>query len=458
MNNYIGFDGFQGKIGNIGPNGIMGITGPRGFQGAAGNVGYPGINGVKGSKGITGPKGFVGFKGFDGLKGSDGPIGPPGPTGPPGPQGDAGIFKRGPVGRNGYDGFLTTYKKGKIDKLLSIPNSEPDNEPEPSSDPKSTYSDPLTSRIYMPLAPSSDAYCPAIPGTKINGVVNGLVGIANIQGSRFFQLSCQPINMIYSDNFFKRKPSYVFNPEDFYQGNLGSNGPNGFDGVRGYQGVPGPKGPVGNLGPHGPNGFNGMVGAEGPIGDRGPRGDRGISGKNGIQGDQGLAGPPGENGDKGLRGPSYVGKQGLYGYPGKVTVNYDKCLPIQPSSTPQFNCPTNYWLTGMHTDSNKNYYGVCCPYLIYDDVNFSGNIESTNIYTKSTTYSTVYADKNGKPYPKANEYTNFQIKDSNVFKNIYNINPILPLNFGNYEFGYSVYDLQGLYQNDIRDYYKASLD
>jgi len=437
--NKSGYDGFQGKLGLKGPTGAQGITGPSGFQGIAGNVGYPGINGVKGGKGEVGMKGFDGFQGNAGLDGPDGPIGAQGNPGANGPIGNAGILKRGPVGKNGYDAFLATYDRGRIDNMLNgVISQNSDN--------------PLLTKITGLFSNGGAAYCPGIAANS-SGIVNGFQGINNYttqaNNSRSFNLTCTPINLIYDSNFLLAEKYYVFNPETFYQGNLGSNGVQGFRGVKGYQGVQGIKGIVGKHGPVGPDGFPGNVGPDGPIGERGPRGDQGPPGVNGEAGKPGIQGPQGEVGDIGDRGPSYVGAQGKYGYQGKVSVDFTKCVPLTPSRNPFFNCPNDTWLAGIHTDIYGNFGGACCPYIIYDD----------NSLEKYDNRGIIDADKNGKPYPKANLYEGSQVTDQTRYRNLYNsYNPSVPINNVSGVFTNKTQnDLQILFQNDVKAYYNSTL-
>jgi len=446
--NKIGYDGFQGRSGLQGPHGIKGITGPIGFQGIAGNVGYPGINGIKGVKGKVGLQGFDGPKGFAGINGADGPIGEQGDKGDDGPIGNAGIIKQGPVGKNGYDAFLTTYTKGQIDDVFNITKNKNlpvvDNAIVPDNNP-------LLTKVLMPLAPPVngfiiDAYCPANNYFNDSGVVvNGFQGVTNFPGqNRLFSLTCSPVNLIYNSRFFEQEEYYVYNPETFYQGNLGADGVQGFRGVKGYQGVPGTQGPVGNHGPVGPNGFPGNVGDDGPIGERGPVGDRGIPGINGEVGPRGIKGPKGVIGEIGNRGKSYVGKQGKFGYPGKVTVDFLGCVSTIPSSSPTFDCPNNTWLSGMHIDQNNNYRGACCPYVVYDDD------------TYDTQLNVKYADKNGKPYPPPQKYLTTQVRDVSRYRNLNVYSPELRNQYV-VPYGKRLYDLQGLFQNDVKAYYNSTL-
>jgi hypothetical protein len=146
----------------------------------------------------------------------------------------------------------------------------------------------------------------------------GPSGAAGTVGSRWFQGSGVPSNIIGNENDF-----YLdLNNGDVYQkmllgppfilvwnkvGNIeGPTGPTGATGA-GAVGATGAQGPTGPTAPTGPQGSPGSGGSQGPTGPTGPTAPTGPQGSQGIQGPTGPTGPTaptGPQGSQGIQGPT----------------------------------------------------------------------------------------------------------------------------------------------------------
>jgi hypothetical protein len=367
----VSIDGFQGKFGNTGKIGPTGIDGNIGYQGISGNIGLSGTIGQPGLTGPIGLKGSIGPSGLSGKNGSTGPTGPIGNQGRDGPQGPPGSLTRGPNGKNGYDGLLTTLQKNQVMSILSGQAN--------ANNLVAVSGNPINGIIH----------CPIVMG-KENAIANGIIDAGN--GIR--SLNCTYVQMVYKDSFYSPDGYYRLN-ESFDQNNLiGSNGPQGYQGppgligVQGRQGIPGLPGKMGKPGKPGNPGMDGPIGFKGLLGISGSNGN---DGPIGITGDQGPNGPIGQ---MGKTGPSYVGPQGYSGYSGSVSIDFPKCLAIQMSTVAVFDCPNDYWLTSLKKDGGV-YGGLCCPLTVGDnneptnfDVGIDGNkYQSPNLKSIEKTYN-----------------------------------------------------------------------
>ena len=347
-----GFTGSQGDIGFTGSVGFAGSAGPNGFTGSQGDRGYTGSTGDKGNIGFSGSAGIQGFNGSRGFAGSAGFNGSVGFTGSAGFNGSRGF-----TGNTGVTGF--------------------------------TGSQGLQGNI-------------GFTGSKGNVGITGYAGSRGITG---------------------------FNGSRGFQGFVGSQGDTGYGGSQGVIGFTGSKGDQGDPGYIGSSGFQGSAGFQGSqgfvgsVGLQGYAGSRGFSGSRGTQGLLGPQGPIGYTGSQGLRG--YTGSAqpawrtfrvvngarqenvvadqeqdvlDLIAGPGitlttdadldSITINADTAANILADISVVQNIPTGDTSTLVYNNSGIFTFTSASA----DDIVAAANIDLSNYYTKSETYSKAETD------------------------------------------------------------------
>ena len=344
-----GYTGSQGAKGDTGDTGFNGSAGPQGFTGSRGIQGYTGSQGFDGSmgfqgsagvRGYTGSRGFVGSTGEDGVRGFDGSVGFSGSRG-----------FQGPIGFSGSAGFT-----GSI----------------------------------------------GFSGSQGDIGNTGFAGSAGFAGSRGF---------VGSQGLF---------------GYTGSTGATGLQGNAGVMGYTGSQGDTGLQGFQGSAGFQGSQGFDGSVGFTGSRGLLGYSGSRGFtgsQGAQGLLGPQGPSG--------FTGSDGLVGFTGSQAISWrtfrvvgqDNVIADQEEDVIEFIAGPGMTITTdtaldtitFTTDGVANILADIAVVentptgnvsrLEYDDAGTftftsasaddivaAANIDLSNYYTKSETYSKVETD------------------------------------------------------------------
>ncbi len=348
-------------------SGVTGFTGSQGAQGNIGPTGYAGSAGANGFTGSKGPQGFVGSTGFAGSMGFGGSAGPQGYNG-----------SRGFVGSTGEDGFT------------GLTGSQGFN----------------GSRGFQGFSGSA-GYTGSIGNQGVIGFT-GSKGDVGLQGSRGFV------------------GSQGFNGSRGQIGLTGSQGATGFNGSQGLQGFTGSRGFDGDVGFQGSMGFQGSAGFQGSEGFTGSRGLQGYSGSRGFTGSRGQTGLLGPQGATG-----FVGSTGLRGYTGSQSLSWrvfrvdgqDNVIADQEEDVIDFvagpgitittdtaldsitftaseanvvlgeisvveNTPTGEYSRLEYDDQGRFTFTSAEP----DDIVAAANINLTNYYTKSETYSRAETD------------------------------------------------------------------